>query len=631
MSSKSVSLVRECIQMVFFLVVLIVLIWSILYFGGITPGGIVVIHSLTALCGFLMVLDSLFSRQLCIPKSVPFYALLLLVVIIFNSQFHSIYYYASHVQCLQYIGLMIFFLSVINLFNSEMVLRSTRIIVIVGAAVALFGIYEYTRTNSILWGIAKVSYRDRVSGTFINPNHFGALLSMIVPLSFYYVLSSVKKVKIFFVVLSIIIGIALILTFSLSSYIGLLGGMLVCLMVNREHAFKNKHTFTAFVVIGAILIVNVITLFLSGIKSYSLHNHWRMLISSLEHIVRVMPCDIPRFLLGYGAGTFRYIVPQFYTELMLQTPIHAHNEFIEFFVELGLIGMTLFTLFWMSVIGSIILKIKRSINGRLYVLCVLGAVISFIIHMLFDFNFHLPANMIVVLMLLAFVQVKHDEKIVLRGVIYIASIGILVCSCVYLLVVPYRYYSAERQVDLLTASRTIAELDEVEQIIVAAIDSAPMNAEVHISSAEIYYHFFRTSIDQDLRKSYQKKALAYFLRAIRLNPHKAQSYVRLADLYAYIGKYRLAADYFAMAIDKAPMQVMPYAKRVEFSVLRPTPDLRRTAADIRFLLDNFHPFIFQDSAEKRAFVNYLQTIIKKYATREELRDISTELDAYMES
>jgi hypothetical protein len=199
----------------------------------------------------------------------------------------------------------------------------------------------------------------------------------------------------------------------------------------------------------------------------------------------------------------------------------------------------------------------------------------------------------------------------------------------YLTIVPYRYYLADKYLDSLVKSKEFNDIRLIEQQIEAALAKSPANAELSEVAAEIYYHLSRMTNDLDAQALAKQRAVTYFLKAIQLNPHKSQFYVRLADFYGYINKEELAYDAFAVAVRNAPFQAMPYVKRIEFALNRPDPDLEQAASDIRFLLDNFHPFLFQDIPEKSRFIHYLLNIIRKYNTRPELIELNAELASHL--
>lgn len=98
--------------------------------------------------------------------------------------------------------------------------------------------------------------------------------------------------------------------------------------------------------------------------------------------------------IGSGLGTFADVFRRYQAEGLGGFVEHAHNDYVEAFVELGVVGLAVGVLFaagyamrWGELLG-------RAASGRLAGLqlaagCSLAAMF---VHAAFDFNFHIPAN-----------------------------------------------------------------------------------------------------------------------------------------------------------------------------------------------------------------------------------------------
>ena len=110
------------------------------------------------------------------------------------------------------------------------------------------------------------------------------------------------------------------------------------------------------------------------------------------------------FVPGSGAGTFFTVFPKYKGR---DAPVyfdHAHNDYLEFATETGVVGI--------SILGAIIIvvvfnavQILRKRREPLVIgmafACLMG-VVSILIHSLVDFNLHIPANAATFMVVMAF-------------------------------------------------------------------------------------------------------------------------------------------------------------------------------------------------------------------------------------
>jgi O-antigen ligase len=99
---------------------------------------------------------------------------------------------------------------------------------------------------------------------------------------------------------------------------------------------------------------------------------------------------------GSGLGTFADVFPRYQAERLVGFIDHAHNDYAEAFLELGVAGVAVVVLFaaayllrWRELARG---RLSRSL-GFLQIAAGLG-MLAMIVHGLFDFNFHIPANAI---------------------------------------------------------------------------------------------------------------------------------------------------------------------------------------------------------------------------------------------
>lgn len=97
---------------------------------------------------------------------------------------------------------------------------------------------------------------------------------------------------------------------------------------------------------------------------------------------------------GSGLGTFMVAYPEFRSEEVFGLNRHAHNDYAQFLIETGVIGISILSLMvFMTFYHSLrVIRNRRNLVYRGAALACLIALISIAIHSLVDFNLQIPAN-----------------------------------------------------------------------------------------------------------------------------------------------------------------------------------------------------------------------------------------------
>jgi putative inorganic carbon (HCO3(-)) transporter len=114
------------------------------------------------------------------------------------------------------------------------------------------------------------------------------------------------------------------------------------------------------------------------------------------HLIRTNP------ILGTGLGTFGEAFRPYQTHLVNLHIDHAHNDYLEFTSETGLLGSgllfipILYLLVWMVIA---FLNDHRRYRRAIILGCI-GATLGLLIHSVTDFNLQMPANAMIFAMIL---------------------------------------------------------------------------------------------------------------------------------------------------------------------------------------------------------------------------------------
>jgi len=294
------------------------------------------------------------------------------------------------------------------------------IIVIMGFFEAFYGIFELYRQNPRLLFYKKVINLNMVTGTFVNQNHLAGYLCMIIPIVIGIMIARIDtyslpdmnwrqklvhfaekgfSANLIMVVFLLIISIAVLLSRSRMGLFLVVFALLIFLELSilyvgtlrRSRSMIKRFLQVIFLIIAVVfLYVGVeTTLERFNLEKISLETRTQYWENTLDIF-----SDFPLF--GCGLGTFVSVYPAYEEGEIHGKLFHAHNDYLEYSAELGIIGVFL-------LLGGIFVLIvktfsvwKQRRNPEMKGLG-LGGIVSLLViavYSLTDFNLHIPANMI---------------------------------------------------------------------------------------------------------------------------------------------------------------------------------------------------------------------------------------------
>lgn len=330
------------------------------------------------------------------------------------------------------------FLIVKTITKRKQIMRIFSVVIAMGVFEAAYGMFELYNKNPRILFYKKVHGLDAVTGTFVNRNHLSGYLEMIIPLAIgfviaksnFFALAGVKWKKKLILIsekgiaapLLVSLGIAgmalgIIFSKSRSGIFLLLLSFLLFFGLTALYYGKMKHLKTdvrRFVMV-LFLFILLISLYLginATLKRFTsesmLHNirpiHW----GNVVHIIKNYP------LFGSGLGTFVSIYPVYEDEINKYQLTHAHNDYLEFISETGILGSTLLFGGILVILAQsfLIWRVRRHPEVKGLALGGIVAIVAILLHSLTDFNLHIPANMLLftVVLSLTWVTAHHKKK-----------------------------------------------------------------------------------------------------------------------------------------------------------------------------------------------------------------------------
>ena len=259
------------------------------------------------------------------------------------------------------------------------------------------------------WDYTDLPYKGLyLAGTYGNHNHFAGLLAMTIPMALclFFTKKRSPQKKIFLLIIVIILLTTLTFTFSRGGWFATLFALFffaaIILQTRTYNTLYSARTIV-FILIGFILILisspvyqRIISLFH---ENGSDHGQFRLQVwESTIALINDYPYT------GTGPGTFAQSFPRFNPAGFDILPVYAHNDYLQFTAETGLlfIPLVLWLIYAFFKNGFVKLTSKsRQMRG--ITIGAMTSVFAILVHSLFDFNLHIPANALLFTLLAALV------------------------------------------------------------------------------------------------------------------------------------------------------------------------------------------------------------------------------------
>lgn len=342
--------------------------------------------------------------------------------------------YATKIQLLLTIAAIGLFVAILLICQSSFRLKTLLLsIVISGTLQALFAIYMLSIHSHYQIFFFDIDHSTNAKGTFTYHNSFagymelclaaglGLLLASFADASskvvhwktklaaaLGFLLSRKMQLRLFLVVMVI----ALVLTRSRMGNAGFMAALILCLMAALITMKDLRKTLT--IVVVSVLLIDALVIgqwvglskVVERIENTAMTTSAKGKSESVEQRTEpafgaiIMLKD--RLWTGFGAGTF-------YTAFVPYKPTnltgyydHAHNDYIEILANTGVIGLLLLLTFAVTTLYQAIMLMKSHQNfNRGVGFGAMLAIIAMAIHGIVDFNLHIPANILTLIVLCA--------------------------------------------------------------------------------------------------------------------------------------------------------------------------------------------------------------------------------------
>ncbi len=334
----------------------------------------------------------------------------------------SIYAHDTGLTLLQLLAYLSAFVLAARLFDSrkgKSILVSS--LILLGAFEAAYGIVQYvTGWHKIFTYLNQYSLQA-ASGTYINRNHYVALLELTLPFViasvFYYFQlwsgrsgggrhrssdssrGSAGPRSIFFLNLAMVMVVGVVFSRSRGGIIATVLGLLFVALLAQLRVRRKAW------MLGAVL-------FLAGVFGYGLWIGLDPVLARFEQVqapgfvkmegrilfwkddLRLIR-DFP--LTGTGLGTFPVAYHRYQTTAVGSFVPHVHNDYLEFVSDTGLVGAALVFLPIFYLFAKMLLTFLEDapLYRRAVTLGCIGSTLMLLVHSFTDFNLQIPANALI--------------------------------------------------------------------------------------------------------------------------------------------------------------------------------------------------------------------------------------------
>jgi len=548
-------------------VVLGILVWGPIYLGGATRTGFLGIMALTTLALLLWVGRLWVKKEFHILVPAIIWPVVIFTAYAVFRYFTAPVEYVARWEILRVlVYAALFFIVLANLYRQSSIEFIVSTLIFLGAIIAGYAGLQYlTGAEHVLW--FKNSYAPRAGGTFYCPNHLAGFLELIIPLAIAFIFSGrqspTMKVLYGYAVLLMLAG--MVVTISR-------GGWVACgislVLVFGILAWQRVYRIPALVM--ATIIVAI------GVYLYSKNLHAQIRIErSIETfefdrdartLVWKSALDMwsDHKWLGVGPGHFDVRFREYRHQLVQQRPGWVHNDYIQTLTEWGIVGASI-VLVWLGMLISLVIRMWRfvvkqgddfsrpSSNRFAFVLGACGAFTAILIHSYVDFNMHIPANAILVIVLggllvshVRFATERYWRTIHMHGRVGLTIIVLGLC----LVFVTQTIRGGREQFWQTQAEKASRYSSAQVEALRKAFEIEPRNFDTAYIIGEAYRVLAMSDIADP--EPVVREAMQWYERAMQLNPYDPYNYLRYGMCLDLLERYHEAESWLAKAVDLDP-------------------------------------------------------------------------------
>lgn len=278
----------------------------------------------------------------------------------------------------------------------------------------IVGLIQFKEGDNFMpfpWTI-RYQYGDRASGFYICPNHLAGLLELLgvmaLSIGVWARWRAAGRILAFYAAFVCYAGVAI--TGSRGGYLSTAFSLgvfaLLTLLAIRVLAPDRFWKLVPAVTAGVVALVGIALFFMFQSDALKFRVH---MIADTNNVRWLLWAPaIQQFfvnpLWGTGAGTYLYYGRQFRSDQVQNDPVYVHNDYLHLLAEFGAVGAALLIPLLVCHLAAGFRATMAIVRHRLQpnglaasnalaaVIAATAGVAAYLVHSVFDFNLHLPAN-----------------------------------------------------------------------------------------------------------------------------------------------------------------------------------------------------------------------------------------------
>ena len=486
------------------------------------------------------------------------------------------------------------------------------LLALAGANVVVAAIqFAKTRDFMVFDFLQRGDYGTRASGFYTCPNHLAGFLetALLLGLSVACWSRCAVWIKILAGYAALMCGVGIMMSGSRGGYVSVFVGLIVFAGLSLFLAVR-QHRKKLMLLLGiGLVIVGAVGFGVERMIDESLAIRARVHAVSAVDPSRVQywQAAVKQFqlrpILGTGSATYLYYGRQFREPAVQTDPVYAHNDYLQFLAEYGLIGMAAFIAFlaihlwtgWKAFFHAIAqrpaeshgsdgltlknparrkrIEFRRS-NTLALTIGALGSVAACMVHSFVDFNLHIPANTMVMAFVFGILaspgsakasspdeQSAGDASHLRHLRLALPALGLWMAWAA-----ASKFpaeYNGERARTILCDGRFLdsdPDLRRAEAFAREAMRREKKNPDLHYYLAEVQFARAELAADPKERESLTAESVLSYKEAVKLAPLDANLYLWLGSALGALKKFEEAEESFqhALHLDPKSAQVQRY-------------------------------------------------------------------------
>ncbi len=548
--------------------VLAILVFGPIATGAVRPQDFLVIQALTLGVVFLWLVRLWGSRAPRLLWPPICWAVVLFVGYAIVRYRQADIEYVAREELIKILVYAVLFFAVVNNLNrSESAQVITFTLIFLAVAISIYAVYQYLTNSEYVWHFLRPAiYARRGSGTYICPNHLAGLLEMILPLGLAFTLSGRLPVtaKVFLGYASLVILAGIGVTISRGGWLATgLAVLLFFALLIRRPGFR----IPAFLFLAVLLAFGVWFVGTSQFSKQRIVNSFAA--GKLEDIrfqlwQPAIQMWQDHFWTGVGPAHFDHRFPAYRPTLVQARPNRVHNDFLNTLADWGTAGALLVFAIWLLLYLGVWQcwkyvqrtaqdRSSRKSNRAAFVLGAGVGLLALLLHGTVDFNFHIPANAVVAVTLMALLT-AHWRFASERCWFKLGGLGKTILTALGLMALWYLAQQGTRRFDefvlLERAAAPKITLSEQISLLEQAHTLDPKNFNTTYELGEAFR--FRSWAGDPGYEKAAVKAMEWFKRGMELNPFEAYNPLRYGMCLDWLDRAKEAGPYFKRANELDP-------------------------------------------------------------------------------